>query len=266
MQKLLQSLIVTLRQSNSMSLFVFMSRYQKIEPKSQDSAAEILGDGAYGVVYKAIDYQTHQFVALKRIKLESENEGIPTTALREITLLRMLRHENVVALKDVVMENDRLYLIFELIDTDLKKYMDNTPGMLCPQLVQSYTSQIIEGLAYCHSMGIMHRDLKPQNILVSRDGGLKLADFGLARTFTPSHRALTTAVITRWYRPPEILLGGNIYDASVDMWSVGCVILGKFICRPFGSLYSDVCFESRLVIFIIFVRNGKQTPHFPRPV
>ena len=80
------------------------------------------------------------------------------------------------------------------------------------------------GLAYCHSMGVMHRDLKPQNILVTRDGGLKIADFGLARAFTPQHRPLTVEVITRWYRAPEILLGCNTYNASVDVWSVGCIV------------------------------------------
>eukprot|EP00596_Hydrurales_sp_CCMP1899_P000601 CAMPEP_0119051274 /NCGR_PEP_ID=MMETSP1177-20130426/72941_1 /TAXON_ID=2985 /ORGANISM="Ochromonas sp, Strain CCMP1899" /LENGTH=528 /DNA_ID=CAMNT_0007030417 /DNA_START=146 /DNA_END=1732 /DNA_ORIENTATION=- len=198
-----------------------MDRYKKIEKTNPDAT---LGEGAYGVVYKAIDLQTNKHVALKKIRVEIEDEGIPTTALREIVLLRQLEHPNVVKLENVVMDAARLYLVFELVDTDLKKYMDSVKGALSADLVQSYASQILEGLAYCHSMGVMHRDLKPQNILVAHDGGLKIADFGLARAFTPQHRPLTIEVITRWYRAPEILLGSNIYSSSVDLWSVGCIV------------------------------------------
>lgn len=109
------------------------------------------------MVYKALDLLTHRAVALKKIRVEIEDEGIPTTALREIVLLRQLDHPNVVKLENVVMDPARLYLVFELIDTDLKKFMDSTPSPLDPDLVQSYTGQILEGLAYCHSMGVMHR-------------------------------------------------------------------------------------------------------------
>jgi hypothetical protein len=107
-----------------------------------------------GVVYKAIDLMTNKHVALKKIRVEIEDEGIPTTALREIVLLRQLEHPNVVKLENVVMDASRLYLVFELVDTDLKKYMDGVKGALSADLVQSYASQILEGLAYCHSMGM----------------------------------------------------------------------------------------------------------------
>jgi serine/threonine protein kinase len=207
-----------------------MERYKKIEKTNPDST---LGEGAYGVVYKAIDMLTNRAVALKKIRIEIEDEGIPTTALREIVLLRQLEHPNVVKLENVVMDPARLYLVFELVDTDLKKYMDSNKAPLAPELVQSYTLQILEGLAYCHSMGVMHRDLKPQNILVTRDGGLKIADFGLARAFTPQHRPLTVEVVTRWYRAPEILLGCNTYSAAVDVWSVGCIVVEMANKRAF---------------------------------
>ncbi len=94
--------------------------------------------------------------------------------------------------------------------------------------LQHFGAQILEAVAYCHSMGVMHRDLKPQNILVSRDGQLKLADFGLARAISPFSRPLTVEVITRWYRAPEVLLGHKYYDASVDVWSAACIIGGMF--------------------------------------
>ena len=150
------------------------------------------------MVYKARDKQTDEIVALKRIRLEVEDEGIPSTALREISLLRELTHENIVDLKDCVQQDGKLYLVFEFLDRDLKKALESYSGLLDPMLVKSYLYQMCRGLAFCHSRGVMHRDLKPQNLLVSRDGTLKLADFGLARAFCPPIRPLTHEV--RWIR------------------------------------------------------------------
>jgi cyclin-dependent kinase 1 len=203
------------------------SSYQKIE---KPEAA--LGEGTYGVVYKARDRQTDEIVALKRIRLEVEDEGIPSTALREISLLRELTHENVVELKDCVQEDGKLYLVFEFLDKDLKKYMESCSGLLSPILVKSYLFQICRGLAFCHARGVMHRDLKPQNLLVTRDGRLKLADFGLARAFCPPIRPLTHEVVTLWYRPPEILLGSQTYAPPVDVWAIGTIFVEMVTKRP----------------------------------
>lgn len=206
-----------------------MKRYEKREKANGDSQ---IGEGAYGVVYKALDTETNREVAMKKIRLELEDEGVPATALREITLLRQMNHPNIVRLDDIIMEPTRLFLVFELVDTDLKKLMDSFREPLPADLIQSYTAQILEGLCYCHSMGVMHRDLKPQNLLVARDGSLKLADFGLARAFTPPLKPLTIEVITRWYRAPEILLGSATYTAFVDMWSVGCILAEMCNMKP----------------------------------
>lgn len=202
-------------------------RYQKVE-----KAGANLGEGTYGVVYKARDNVTNEIVALKRIRLEVEDEGIPSTALREISLLRELSHDNIVELKDCVQSEGKLYLVFEFLDRDLKKYMESVSGLLSPDLVKSYLYQCCRGLAFCHSRGVMHRDLKPQNLLVSKDGKLKLADFGLARAFCPPIRPLTHEVVTLWYRPPEILLGSQTYAPPVDVFAIGTIFMEMVTKRP----------------------------------
>lgn len=204
-----------------------MERYQKVE-----KAGANLGEGTYGVVYKARDNVTNEIVALKRIRLEVEDEGIPSTALREISLLRELSHDNIVQLKDCVQSDGKLYLVFEFLDRDLKKYMESVSGLLSPELVKSYLYQCCRGLAFCHARGVMHRDLKPQNLLVSKDGKLKLADFGLARAFCPPIRPLTHEVVTLWYRPPEILLGSQTYAPPVDVFAIGTIFVEMVTKRP----------------------------------
>ncbi|CAM9600819.1 unnamed protein product [Chrysoparadoxa australica] len=195
-----------------------MERYQKIEKSGG------LGEGTYGVVYKAKDKTNGEVVALKRIKLEGDDQGIPSTALREISLLQELRHPNIVELKDCMEDAGRLFLVFEYCHRDLRKYMDACQGKLNPMLVKSYTFQLVQGMAFCHSRGVLHRDLKPQNLLINKDGSLKIADLGLARGFCPPIRALTHEVVTLWYRPPEILLGSPTYSPSADTWGIGSIL------------------------------------------
>jgi len=204
-----------------------MERYQKIEKNGGP-----IGDGTYGVVYKGIDLWTDALVALKRIRIETEDEGVPCTTLREIAVLRQLKHPNIVSLTDVVQSSYRLYLVFEFMDKDLKKYMDSVEGPLDHDIIKSFTYQMVNGLEYIHSRGIMHRDLKPQNLLVSHDGVLKIADFGLARAFVPPIRPFTHEVVTLWYRPPEILLGEKTYALPVDMWGVGAILVEMVNKRP----------------------------------
>ena len=200
-----------------------VERYQKLEK---------IGEGTYGVVYKARDRTTGEIVALKKIRLEAEDEGVPSTAIREISLLKALRHPNVVALKDIEHDESKLNLIFEYLDHDLKKYM-NAYGAPLPQpTVKSYLYQIISALAYCHTHRVLHRDLKPQNLLIDRQGSVRLADFGLARAFGLPIKTYTHEVVTLWYRAPEILLGARQYSVPVDMWSVGCIFAEMAQKRP----------------------------------
>ena len=186
-----------------------------------------LGEGTFGEVYIATHEITGEKAALKKIKLECEDEGVPGTTLREVSLLKELHHPNVVQLKDVFyMPNDsKLYLCFEYCDYDLKKYMKSCQYKLSANCIKSFTYQMLNGLSWCHSHRIFHRDLKPQNVLVDpKRGTLKLADFGLARAFTVPLRTYTHEVVTLWYRAPEILLGGKQYSVPVDIWSVGTII------------------------------------------
>lgn len=191
-----------------------MERYQKLEK---------IGEGTYGVVYKAKDRVSGAIIALKRIRLEAEDEGIPSTAIREISLLKELKHQNIVRLFDVVHAEKKLTLVFEYLDQDLKKYLDVCEGGLKMNIVKSFLLQLLAGVAHCHHHRVLHRDLKPQNLLINREGELKLADFGLARAFGIPVRSYTHEVVTLWYRAPDVLLGSRKYSTPVDIWSVGCI-------------------------------------------
>ncbi|XP_022256878.1 cyclin-dependent kinase 1 [Limulus polyphemus] len=186
---------------------------------------EKIGEGTYGVVYKGKNKKTGQLVALKKIRLESEDEGVPSTAIREISLLKELKHPNIVCLQDVLMQENRLYLVFEFLSMDLKKYLDNIPSgqFMDKKLVKSYLYQIIQAILFCHQRRVLHRDLKPQNLLIDQKGVIKIADFGLARAFGIPVRVYTHEVVTLWYRAPEVLLGSPRYSTPVDVWSIGCI-------------------------------------------
>lgn len=137
---------------------------------------EKIGEGTYGVVYKGQNKKTGKIVAMKKIRLESEDEGVPSTAIREISLLKELQHPNIVSLEDVLMEETRLYLIFEYLSMDLKKYLD-TLGQgkyMSSGLVKSYLYQITDAMLFCHQRRVLHRDLKPQNLLIDNNGTIKV--------------------------------------------------------------------------------------------
>lgn len=185
---------------------------------------EKIGEGTYGVVYKAQDEETKEIVALKKIRLEVEDEGIPSTAIREIALLKQLHHPNIVCLIDVIHTEKRLTLVFEYLDQDLKKFLDaHGDSGLSVDRVLCFTYQLVKGIHYCHTQRVLHRDLKPQNLLINHEQELKLADFGLARAFGIPVRNYTHEVVTLWYRSPDVLLGSRQYGTAVDIWSVGCI-------------------------------------------
>ncbi|KAJ5117408.1 hypothetical protein N7448_011040 [Penicillium atrosanguineum] len=191
-----------------------MENYQKIEK---------VGEGTYGVVYKARELNHPcRIVALKKIRLEAEDEGVPSTTIREISLLKEMQDPNIVQF---------LYLVMEFLDLDLKKYMEALPvseGGRGKPLPDESTSMATLGMGDA----MVKKFMAQLNLLIDRDGNLKLADFGLARAFGVPLRTYTHEVVTLWYRSPEILLGGRQYSTGVDMWSVGAIFAEMYTRKP----------------------------------
>ncbi|KAI0019022.1 PHO system negative regulator [Xylariomycetidae sp. FL0641] len=223
---------------------------------------EKLGEGTYATVYKGTENGTSKPVALKEIHLDSE-EGTPSTAIREISLMKELRNLNIVDLKDVIHTENKLMLVFEFMQCDLKKYMDThgDRGALQPDIIKRFMFQLLKGIRFCHQKKVLHRDLKPQNLLINQesvaievtkliptnikpDGEkvreqvelpgpvLKLGDFGLARAFGIPVNTFSNEVVTLWYRAPDVLLGSRTYNTSIDIWSAACIMAEMYTGRP----------------------------------
>uniref|UniRef100_A0A8C5BE91 Protein kinase domain-containing protein n=1 Tax=Gadus morhua TaxID=8049 RepID=A0A8C5BE91_GADMO len=199
-----------------------------------------LGEGTYATVFKGRSKLTDNLVALKEIRLEHE-EGAPCTAIREVSLLKDLKHANIVTLHDIIHTDKSLTLVFEYLDKDLKQYMDDCGNIMSMHNVKIFLYQILRGLAYCHKRKVLHRDLKPQNLLINEKGELKLADFGLARAKSVPTKTYSNEVVTLWYRPPDVLLGSSEYSTQIDMWGVGCILYEMAAGRPLfpGSTVDD---------------------------
>ncbi|CAB0042104.1 unnamed protein product [Trichogramma brassicae] len=195
---------------------------------------EQLGEGSYATVFKGFSHLTNQIVALKEIRLQEE-EGAPFTAIREASLLKELKHNNIVTLHDIVHTRETLTFVFEYVHTDLSQYMErygSGGGGLDPRNVKLFLFQLLRGLTYCHRRRVLHRDVKPQNLLISEIGELKLADFGLARAKSVPSHTYSHEVVTLWYRPPDVLLGSTEYSTSLDMWGVGCIFVEMITGTP----------------------------------
>lgn len=189
----------------------------------------VVGSGTYGKVYKAIHVYTGGMVALKKIRMEGERDGFPVTAIREIKLLQSLNHVNIVPLLEVMVERNDCFMVFEYLAHDLTGLLNHPSFALTDAHKKHLAKQLFEGLDYLHRRGVLHRDIKAANILVSKTGVLKLADFGLARFYQKrQNQDYTNRVITIWYRSPELLLGETQYGPAVDIWSAACVLVEIF--------------------------------------
>ncbi|KAI3454897.1 hypothetical protein Pfo_011560 [Paulownia fortunei] len=182
---------------------------------------EVLGEGTYGVVYKAIDTKTGQTVAIKKIRLGKQKEGVNFTALREIKLLKELKDPNIIELIDAFPHKGNLHLVFEFMETDLEAVIRDRNIVLSPADIKSYIQMTLKGLAFCHRKWVLHRDMKPNNLLIGPGGQLKLA-------------------ILAWYRAPELLFGAKQYGPGVDVWAAACIFAELLLRRPFLQGNSDI--------------------------
>jgi mitogen-activated protein kinase 1/3 len=208
------------------------------ETQGRYSFLRILGRGSYGMVFAAQIIATGQLVALKRVERIFESVHDTRRILREIRILSHLRHENITNLLDLCAaptfaEFQALIIVVDLMDTDMCRVIMENPD-LQPDHHRYFIYQILRGLKYVHSASVIHRDLKPGNLLVNSDCDLKIGDFGLARVAQREDEPqyLSEYVTTRWYRAPEVLLSYETYDNSIDIWSVGCIFAELILRRP----------------------------------
>nr|CAB3229516.1 cyclin-dependent kinase-like 5 [Phallusia mammillata] len=197
----------------------------KQDPMNKYTVLGTVGEGAYGVVIKCKHKESNEVVAIKKFKDKEDNEDVQKTTLRELRMLKSLKHENIVELKEAFRRRGKLYLVFEYVEKNMLELLEEMPNGVPLEQVRSYIYQLVKAVHWCHSNDVIHRDIKPENLLISKGGTLKLCDFGFARPVTLSSHgsAYTEYVATRWYRSPELLLGLK-YDKGVDVWSIGCIL------------------------------------------
>ncbi|KAJ1429740.1 Serine/threonine-protein kinase, active site [Sesbania bispinosa] len=206
-------------------------------PKSADSYVKLakIGRGTYSNVYKAREKGTGKIVALKKVRFDTtDSESIKFMA-REIMVLQKLDHPNVIKLEGLATSRMQysLYLVFDFMESDLTRIISRPGERLTEPQIKCFMQQLLSGLQHCHDRGVMHRDIKASNLLIDKKGVLKIADFGLAKSFAVKHEApLTNRVVTLWYRAPELLLGSTDYDFGIDLWSAGCLLAEMFVGRP----------------------------------
>ncbi|XP_074034879.1 cyclin-dependent kinase 10 [Leptinotarsa decemlineata] len=213
--------IMNIPESDMLGRCRFVSEFEKLNR---------IGEGTYGVVYRAKDTATDKIVALKKLRMEGEHDGIPVSSLREIQVLLNCKHENIVFLKEVVVGRslESIFLAMEYCEQDLASLLDNMQAPFTESQVKCIMLQVLRGLRYLHHNFVVHRDLKVSNLLMTDKGCVKIADFGLARWFGVPLKPMTPRVVTLWYRAPELLLQAPTQTTSVDMWAAGC-ILGELL-------------------------------------
>ena len=222
-----------------------------------------IGEGTYGIVYRARDLKSGEVVALKKIRMEREKEGLPVCSVREIGILMQLRHENIVELTDVVVGRDleNMFLVMKYCEQDLASLIDNMKVPFTESQVKCIMIQLLDGVEFLHQKYIIHRDLKVSNLLLTDKGCLKIADFGLARAVGIPPKPLTPKVVTLWYRAPELLFGGSIYTTALDMWAVGCIFGEILNNKPLLPGKSEIN-QIELIVELLGTPNDTIWPGF----
>ena len=184
----------------------------------------VVGEGAYGIVYKCRNKESKEIVAIKKFK-ETDDEIVKKTMRRELKMLKMLKHENVVFFQDAFKRKGNLFLVFEYVERNLLELLQESPDGLKPPLIKNLIYQLCKAIKYLHEQNIIHRDIKPENLLINDNMQLKLCDFGFARKISmTANENLTDYVATRWYRSPELLITNGYYGPEVDYWAIGCIM------------------------------------------
>ncbi|CCJ30230.1 unnamed protein product [Pneumocystis jirovecii] len=199
-----------------------------------------VGEGTYAIVYLGRQLSTNRKVAIKKIKIGQLKEGLDISAIREVKFLREIKHENIIELIDVFSSKKNLNLILEFLTSDLEIIIKDKSLVFSSSDIKSWLLMTLRGLHYLHSYFILHRDLKPNNLLIDVNGVLKIADFGLARDFGNPYVNMTSQVVTRWYRSPELLFGAKSYGTGVDIWSIGCIFAELMLRTPYLPGNTDV--------------------------
>ncbi|XP_018568439.1 cyclin-dependent kinase-like 4 [Anoplophora glabripennis] len=200
----------------------------------------VVGEGSYGIVMKCRHLPTNQIVAVKKFLETEEDASNRKVAIREIRLLKRLKHENLVTMIEAFRHRKRFYLVFEFVDGTLMDELERAPLGLGEQKSRERIFQVLRAISYCHKNRIVHRDIKPENILVSSKGLVKICDFGFARILSVSRELCTQYVATRWYRAPELLVGERYYGTPVDIWAIGCLFAEMMTGEPLFPGKTDI--------------------------
>ena len=185
---------------------------------------EVIGEGGYGTVYRCTNKKTGEMVAIKKY-LEQDCAPLRKILKREIEILKKIKHENIIELKDVILKDSYYYLVFEYGNKSLLEMIENSDSGLSPEKIKSFTFQMCKAVSYLHKNNIIYRDIKPENFLVAENNIIKLCDFDFIRYLNENkNEPMTEYVATRYYRAPEILLGSGHYGFPIDFWGIGCIM------------------------------------------
>ncbi|CAK1587209.1 unnamed protein product [Parnassius mnemosyne] len=245
-----------------------MDRRASISPSTPSSRSmdkyeqlAVVGEGSYGVVLKCRRRDTGQLVAIKKFLETEDDAAVRKMALREIRMLKKLRHDHLVNMIEVFRRKRRFYLVFEYLDHTLLDELEASPGGLGEDTAKKHLYQLLKGIDYCHQNSIIHRDVKPENVLVSNTGIVKLCDLGFARALAAPGEPYTEYVATRWYRAPELLVAEHRYGPEVDIWAMGCLFAEMLTGDPLFPGDSDI---DQLALIIKIV--GKLAPRHQQVV
>ncbi|KAF1987654.1 Pkinase-domain-containing protein [Aulographum hederae CBS 113979] len=222
-----------------------LSEQLNIETRNKYVKGKEIGSGTYAFVYKGhLRDEPNTLVAIKKMKvMENYKDGLTMDAVRETKYLQELSHPNIIKLYDVFTSKDtNMNLVLEFLPRgDLEQLIHDTGNVRYNSAdTKAWMGMVARGIWFCHENFVLHRDLKPNNLLIAADGEVKLADFGLARSFSEPHLAMSTEVITRWYRPPELFYRARQYSGAVDIWSVGCIFAELILRNAFLPGQTDI--------------------------